>query len=136
PTSLRFASAEDQIPTDPAKGRPLTAKELNSIYQDKTLPWDNGAAYFRTANRTFIAWYGKEKKATYAEGSWSVNDQGRLCYSALWHTLEGQGPSTTCFEHRSSDTEIYARKLPDGNWYVFSHLPAQPEDAIQKLQSG
>jgi uncharacterized protein DUF995 len=132
----RSASAEDQIASDAAKGRPLTAKELNAIYQDKTLPWDNGAGYFATAKRVFTAWYGNENKPTYAEGSWSVNDQGQLCYSALWHTVEGQGPAKTCYEHRSSDREIYARKLPEGKWYLFSHLPAQPEDEIEKLQPG
>jgi hypothetical protein len=134
--SPQFAKADDQIAADAAKGRPLTVKELDSIYQDRTWPWENGAAYFRAENRGFVAWVGERAQATYAEGTWSATDQGRLCFSAVWHSRGGNAPSTTCWEHRSDDKNIYQRKLPDGQWYIFSHLPALSDDAIQKLQPG
>jgi uncharacterized protein DUF995 len=136
-----LAEHKDQIATDAAKARALTAEELNSIYQDRTWPWEDGAAYFRAANRGFIAWVGKGTKATYADGSWSVNDQGRLCYSATWHGLWRNSPwerrtAPSCFEHRRDDETIYKRSLPHGKWYVFSHAPALPDDEIRKLQPG
>jgi hypothetical protein len=135
-TSLPFAKAEDQVAADAAKGRALTTKELDSIYQDRSWRWSNGAAYFRAQNRMFIASVDKGAQASYAEGSWSVSDQGRLCFTATWHGLGGQRTASTCFEHRTDDKNIYQRKLPDATWYVFSHLPALPDDEIQKLQPG
>jgi hypothetical protein len=135
-TSLPVAKAEDQIAADAARGRVLTAKELNAIYEDRSWRWNNGAAYFRTPNRTFIAWVDKGAKASYADGSWSVSDPGRLCFTATWHGLGAQRRASTCFEHRTDDKNIYQRRLPDGEWYVFSHLPALPGDEIQKFQPG
>jgi hypothetical protein len=135
-SSSRFAKAEDQISADAEKAHSLTAKELDTIYKDKTWPWDDGAAYFRAPNHAFTAWGGEGDKATYAEGTWSANDTGHLCFKATWYSRQGKGPSTICFEHRSDAKNIYQRKLPDGQWYIFSHLPALPDDAVQKLQSG
>src|SRR5690242_17430201 len=110
---LPAAKSEDEFATNAEKGRALTSKELNAIYQDHTWPWADGAAFFRAANRGFIAWVGKDKKATYAEGTWSVNDQGRLCYVATWYGPWGHSNAKpSCFEHRSDDRNIYKRMLP------------------------
>jgi hypothetical protein len=87
------------------------------------------------ANHRFIAWLDTDK--TYAEGSWSVNDNGRLCFDATWYGVEGHGDATrACFEHRTEDKNINKRALPDGKWFIFSHLPAQPGDEIKSLQLG
>jgi uncharacterized protein DUF995 len=134
-TSLPFAKAEDEIAAAATKGRPLTAKELDSIYNDRTWPWPDSAGYFRP-NKIFTAWVHKGAKASYGEGSWFVSDQGRLCFRATWHTLTGQGTKLACTEHRTDDKNIYQRPLPNGKWYIFSHLPALPDDDIQKLQPG
>jgi hypothetical protein len=131
-----LADHKDPIADDAAKARPLTAKELASMYEGRTWLWDDGAAYFAAPNRAFIAWAGNGAKATYAEGSWSVSDQGRLCSNATWHGRQGNGQSTICWETRSDEKTIYQRKLPDGKWYILSHLPALVDDGIQKLQPG
>jgi Protein of unknown function (DUF995) len=128
------AKAQDQITADAERGRALFAAELRSIYENRTWPWEHGAAYFAAANHRFIAWLDTDK--TYAEGSWSVNDNGRLCFDATWYGVEGHSDATACFEHRTEDKNIYKRALPDGKWYIFSHLPTQPGDELKKLQLG
>jgi hypothetical protein len=140
-TSLPFAKAEDEIGAAAAKGRVLTVKELNSIYEGRSWRWTDGAGYFGAPNRVFTAWLNKGAKATYADGSWSVSDQGRLCYRATWHALTAKSmafnnTASTCFEHRTDDKIIYQRMSPKGKWYVFSHIPALPADEVQKLQPG
>jgi len=133
---LPSAKADDQVAAAAAKGRELTTKELDAIYADRTWQWDDGAAYFRARNQMFTAWLNKGTKASYADGRWSVNDQGRLCFRATWYVIGGNSTTSTCFEHRSDDKAIYQRKLPDGQWYVFSHIPAASDDAVQKIQPG
>jgi uncharacterized protein DUF995 len=135
-TSPPFAKAEDQIAAAAAKGRVLTAKELNSIYEDRTWPWKDGASYYGAQNRVFRYWFNRGAKATYGEGTWSVSDRGRLCFRVTWHGLGGDGTTSKCSEHRTDDKNIYQRPLPNGKWYVFSHLPVTPGDEIQKLQPG
>ena len=134
--SLSFANPEDEIKSAAEKGHPLTAKEVNSIYADKTWFWEDGAGYFGTSHRVFKAASGKAGTATYGNGSWSADDQGRLCFNATWYSLGGHSTASVCFEHRSDDQNIYQRKLLDGKWYVFSHLPSLPDDEIKKLQPG
>lgn len=129
------AKAQDQITADAERGRALFAAELSSIYENHTWPWERGGAYFSAANHRFIAWLELDK--TYAEGSWSVNDYGRLCYNAVWYGTAGQSdPKSMCFEHRTEEKNIYKRALPDGKWYIFSHLPAEPGDEIKSLKLG
>jgi hypothetical protein len=126
---------EDPAITALAKGtRVLTVGELNALFDEKTWQWTNGAGYFGTApKRQFIAWTGND---TYADGSWSAANGGRVCFRATWHSIQGREPAETCFEHRSDNKVIYQRKLPNGAWYVFSHSPPQTGDEVQKLQRG
>jgi hypothetical protein len=131
-----LAENKNPIAAMAAKAQPLTSKELAAIYEGRTWLWDNGAAYFSASNRTFMAWSNSGRKPAYAEGSWSANDQGRLCSNATWHSGGGQARSTSCWENRGDEKNIYQRELPDGKWYIFSHLPALSDDAIQKLQLG
>jgi uncharacterized protein DUF995 len=133
---LPSAKAQDPIADEAAKARPLTGKELTSIYEGRTWTWEDGAAYFGALHRAFIAWSHSGPEASYGEGSWSVNDQGRLCSDATWHGREGKGRKTICWENRSDEKNIFQRMLPDGKWYIAGHLPAQPDDVIQKLQAG
>src|SRR5262245_20467393 len=136
-TSVPPAKAQEQIAADAAKARVLTAKELNAIYEDRTWRWKDGAGYFGTKNRAFAAWAGIGEKASYAEGSWSADDRGRVCSRATWHGTWGKNKLTNCQEHRTDDKNIYQRSLPNGKWYIFSHLPAQPDDEMQKnIQPG
>src|SRR5690348_2067852 len=127
--------AQDQITIDAERGRALFATEISSIYENHTWPWQDGAAYFGEANHRFIAWLNRDK--AYAEGSWSANDSGRLCFNAIWYGVWGHGDmKSSCFEHRTEDKNIYKRALPDGKWYIFSDLPAQPGDEMTKIRLG
>ena len=128
--------SELQLAAEAARARALSAKELSSIYDNRSWRWNDGAAHFKAGNRAFIAWVHKGSKATYADGSWSVDDRGHLCFRATWHGVGGQATTSTCFEHRTDDKNIYQRKLPNGKWYVFSHIPQQPDDEIHKIEPG
>ena len=130
------ARGQDQIATTAGAARVLRKERLDSIYADRTWHWKDGAGYFQAKNREFKAWVGKGRKATYAEGSWTVNNNGRLCFRAAWHSLRGRKRASTCFAHRSDGKNIYQRRLPRGKWYIFSHIPARPGDEINKLQPG
>jgi hypothetical protein len=130
------ASAEEQISNAARNGHPLTAEELNSIYADHSWRWKDGAAYFGAQHHTFRAWSGSGAKTSYAEGSWSAGDRGRLCFDATWYGVKGHNNSTTCLEHRTDDKNIYQRRLPKGEWYLFGHQPAVSEDEIKKFEPG
>lgn len=134
--SATCANADNQFAAAAKQAHAVPAKELNSMYEGHTWRWKDGAAYFDSKDKAFKAWVGEGAKSSYADGTWSANDQGRLCFRATWYVTQGQKRSTTCLELRADDKNIYQRKLPDGDWYVFSHLPAVPEDEVQKLQSG
>ncbi len=85
--------------------------------------------------REFEAWVNGGAETTYAEGSWSVSNNGQLCIRATWHSLSGDMKTFTCYVHRRGNV-IYQRELPRGSWYVFGHIPAQPGDEITKLEQG
>ena len=135
-TSFLSAHAQEQISIAAKNGHPITTKELNSIYEDHSWRWKDGAAYFSAQRHAFKAWAGSGAKASYAEGSWSAEDPGRLCFHATWYGVKGHGTSTTCLEHRTDDKNIYQRRLSKGEWYIFSHQPPLPEDEIKKIESG
>ena len=98
--------------------------------------WEDGAGYFGTRDRTFIAWTNEAPTASYADGSWQLTDRGLLCFSAFWRAVNGGRQARTCFEHRADDKRIYQRRLPRGGWYVFGHLPtAEAEDELQLKDS-
>jgi hypothetical protein len=134
---LSQARAEDQIVAAANSARPLKKDNLETLFANRTWHWPDGAGYFAAPpDRKFTAWVNSGAKASYAEGSWSATDEGRLCFVAIWHAITGSKKARTCFDHRSDDNAIYQRKLPTGSWYVFSHVPKQPEDEVQKLESG
>lgn len=134
--AISIACARDQVSTTAAAAGPLSSKKLELIYGDRTWHWKDGAGYFQLKDRRFKAWVGEGAKGSYAEGSWSMNNQGRLCFRAVWHSLRGGRRATTCFAHRSDDKTIYQRRLPKGKWYVFAHIPSLADDEINKLQAG
>jgi len=130
------ARAEDGI-AEVKSARPVPRDRLEAIYADRTWHWPDGAAHFAAApDRRFTAWVASGANASYAEGSWSATDDGRLCFRATWHTVRGSSAARTCFDHRTENDVIYQRKLPTGSWYVFSHAPGQPEDEMHKLEPG
>ena len=133
---LGGANAADEIAAAAQAGRILKADELSAIYRDRSWVWKDGAGYFKAANREFIAWVNDGAASSYADGSWSLTDKGRLCFRATWRAVGGSKNVETCFDHRVDDQNIYQRKLPNGKWEIFSHLPPNPDDEVQKLKLG
>lgn len=115
-------------------GRVLTEPELNKIYSGRTWHWKTGAAYFKP-NQRFVAWVKGGAETTYAEGSWSVSNNGQMCIRATWHSLSADTKTFTCYVHRTGDA-IYQREVPRGNWYLFSHIPPRAGDEIRRIENG
>ena len=123
-------SAAENMPS--AQARPMTAVELYFLYRDKTWTWADGAGRFDDEGRRFTAMARTGKKTTWAQGRWTVTDDGRLCLNADWHTASGVNFNKTCFSHKSDNGTIYQRKEPSGSWYVFKHaLPAQGDEFLK-----
>ena len=112
---------------------PLTAKELNELYSDRTWVWKTGGGRFNAEKYRFLA-YVKEKGAeSYGQGRWDVDDNGKLCIRAWWHAADGVGGAATCFGHIRIGNTIYQRRFPNGHWYVFRHAPERSGDEARKL---
>lgn len=132
---LQPAHGADEVAAAAMSGRPLSTAEVESLFNDFTWRWKDGAGYFR-ANNDFLAWTRTEAVTNYAEGTWSVTKPGRLCFNATWYSPKVSKDARTCFEHRTTEKIIYQRKLPNGDWYIFSHIPGQPDDEAQNLKKG
>jgi hypothetical protein len=117
----------------PAQARAMTAVELYALYGDKSWQWPDGAGLMDTKDRRFKAIAGSGKKASWAEGRWSVSDSGRLCFAADWHTKSGVSSDRTCFIHMFDEDTIYQRREPSGEWYVFKHAKPAAGDEFSKL---
>jgi len=113
----------------------MTATELYNLYRDKSWQWSDGAGLMQADGRRFTAWAGSGDKATWAEGRWTVNDKGRMCFKALWHSSSGVAPARTCFSHKRVGDTIYQKRDPSQNWYVFKHSPVAEGDEFNKLVS-
>lgn len=125
-----------QAPEQVLEARPLTTDELYGIFANRTWIWEDGAGYFEVAARRFTAFTKSGRSGSYAEGRWFLTDPGRACFRATWFAADGKAKAVTCFEHKTDGRTISQRRLPDGEWYVFSHLPPQRGDEILKLKAG
>ncbi|WP_201839008.1 DUF995 domain-containing protein [Microvirga zambiensis] len=129
------ATAEAATPTRPP-GKAMSAKQVQTLYGDRTWLWTNGAGHF-AADGSFLAWSGSSTaKSSYAKGRWYATGDGSMCFEATWHVLSGAKGSTTCFMHRSLGRTIYQRKNPSGPWYEFRHTPVAAKDEFRKLVRG
>ena len=107
--------------------RPLTVEDIHDLYGNRTWLWDDGAGYFDGGGRRrFTAFSGSGATGSYADGRWYARDPGRACFTARWFASDGNGVATTCFEHKSDGQTIWQRRLPNGQWYVFGHVPPRP----------
>jgi len=117
--------------------RPLTVEDIHDLYGNRTWLWDDGAGYFDGGGRRrFTAFSGSGATGSYADGRWYARDPGRACFTARWFASDGNGVATTCFEHKSDGQTIWQRRLPNGQWYVFGHVPPRPGDEMLKLEPG
>lgn len=127
-----FAVAAPEVPNPNAK--PLTAPQLLQLFGDKTWKWGEGGGYFDLDRRVFRARTVDASGESTAKGKWRITDTGKLCFRATWTTAAGKSSDDTCFQHvLVGNGDIYQRKLPDGEWYVFKHAKADPADEFNKL---
>lgn len=133
---IPHVSAAMAAPAAKPKGPvPLSAGELYEMYRDKTWVWGSGGGRFESQGRRFVAYTDDKGKQSWAEGTWDVDDTGKMCMRATWTTSEGPGGAATCFGHQKIGNVIYQRRHPDGDWYVFRHSRARPGDEFLKLVS-
>lgn len=120
------------VAAEPPKGAvPLMAVELLQIYGGKTWRWGEGGGYFDLDGRKFRARTVSDRGETRATGTWKITDKGRLCFKARWGSDDK--PVETCFEHVAYRGDVYQRRLPDGDWYIFRHAKTDPADEHSKL---
>lgn len=112
---------------------PLTAKELRSLYADRTWVWNTGGGRFNAQDARFVAYVRDKGAESYGLGRWDVDDNGKLCIRAKWYAADGAGGSATCFGHIRIGQTVYQRRYPNGHWYVFRHAREKPGDEVGKL---
>ncbi len=132
--AAQAAGSEASVP--PRDAQAMTSAELYMLYHDKSWQWSDGAGRMQSEGRRFTAWAGSGDKATWAEGRWTLLDNGKLCFKAQWHSSSGVSPATTCFSHKRVGGTIYQKKEPSQAWYVFKHSTPAPDDQFNKLVRG
>src|SRR5262245_57747377 len=130
------ASAAETDAKAAEPGEPLTPFELLRLYQGRSWLWGDGAGYFSPEQRRFTAATGKGSTASSGEGRWFITDTGKLCFTATWVTKDGSTPARTCFSHRKQGDDVYQKREPDGEWYVFKHSPVRDTDEYAKFRVG
>ena len=131
-----LSASEDPVSASAARGRALTTDELYQIYRNRSWMWADGAAHFTVSKRKFTAYTKNGAEGSYADGIWFLTDAGKVCFRAAWNGVGGSSKALTCFAHRTNEGNIYQRRLPDGDWYVFSHRVPETWDEIRKLKRG
>jgi hypothetical protein len=114
----------------PPGARQLSAAQLLELFGGRTWIWDNGGAYFRTADRSLRAYSTEGGERTFAEGRFRLTNAGRLCLQAEWRSAAGDHEDLTCFRHVRSGATIYQRKERDGDWYVLVEDGVLPESLV------
>ncbi|MEI5678430.1 MULTISPECIES: DUF995 domain-containing protein [unclassified Mesorhizobium] len=132
--AAQAADSEASVP--PHDAQVMTSAELYMLYRNKSWQWSDGAGRMQSDGRRFTAWAGSGDKATWAEGRWTLSDNGQLCFKAQWHSLSGASPATTCFGHKRVGGTIYQRREPGQAWYVFKHSTPAQDDEFNKLVRG
>lgn len=117
----------------PRHVEPLKLWDLRDIYVGRTWKWRSGGGRFEEDRHRFTAWSSENGVESYAEGRWSVNNDGVLCFKAVWTAADGSDTAKTCFEHVRDRGTIYQRRLPDGEWYIFKTYRPKASDEIRKL---
>lgn len=133
----RSATARLAMGTDQALPRgaePLSGQQLFELYVGKTWQWGEGGGYFGPHGK-FQARTVSGDEVTLGAGTWGVSDKGMMCFRAVWAKSSGNSRANTCFDHAMAGADIYQRRLPDGDWYVFRHGVPVESDEYNKLIS-
>ncbi|WP_311029549.1 DUF995 domain-containing protein [Mesorhizobium koreense] len=135
--SLNAAAAtKSKVSLAAEKATPLTTDELFRLYANRSWLWKDGAGYFPSKQRRFIAATGQGRKSSYGDGIWFLTSPGKLCFRATWYAKSGSAPALTCFSHREKNGVIYQKREPNGEWYVFRNRPTRAGDEYRKLRRG
>jgi hypothetical protein len=117
----------------PTAERPLSRKEVAALYEGKSWLWSDGIGYFGPKGK-FIASAGSGNNRVTVSGEWVASDGGKLCFAGTWKAKSGRRFERICLLHKTKDGQVYQRRLPEGEWYVFRHDPEKAGD--QKLVTG
>lgn len=120
---------------DAANERSLSQKELRTLYANKSWFWKDGVAFFNRSGK-FVASTGSKQKPNTVKGGWSAYKNGKICFSGDWKTGEWASFDSTCFLHKVVNGNIYQRRLPDGDWYIFKHAKTRKTDEYRKIVAG
>jgi hypothetical protein len=147
-TGGAFAASKPSVSQLAMAAPPMKASEIRDLYAGRTWKWDTGGGYFSAKRNAawllspdrnrFVAATKRGGHWSYAEGVWGATDDGRMCMSARWTTVNqpSSAPAVTCFLHRQKNGVIYQKRALGGDWYVFRHNPVQSGDEINKLVVG
>jgi hypothetical protein len=130
------SAAETREPAGIETAKPLSNAEIYKLYGQNSWIWKAGAGYFSVKARRFTAWSRENGAASYGIGRWFITAPGKLCFNADWHAKSGTAAAVTCFSHRKLRGQIYQKREPDGQWYVFKNAPAKATDEFAKLRRG
>ncbi|WP_313614459.1 DUF995 domain-containing protein [Agrobacterium sp.] len=111
----------------------LSASEVVDMYKDKTWRWPSGGGRFDSEGRRFTAMTEENGKKSIGEGTWSVDNLGKMCMKATWTTDGMSAKARTCFSHGRLGKVIYQKRLPKGDWYVFRSAKPRASDEFSKL---
>lgn len=129
---VQFQLKRGKLPRD---ARYLTGQEVFELYVGKTWRWGEGGGYFGPGAVFRARTYG-DSGVSDAGGTWAVNDKGRMCFRAVWTDADGSANANTCFDHVLMGGDIYQRRAPDGQWYIFRHAVPEENDEAAKLVDG
>jgi hypothetical protein len=133
-TAFEAGAAQSNANASSRYGSPLTTDELFQLYHSRSWIWDDGGGYFASKQRRFTASTGDG--TSYGEGRWFLTDPGKLCFRANWVGRSGSAPALTCFSHRKRGANIYQKREPNGEWYLFKHTPTWKSDEYAKVRPG
>jgi hypothetical protein len=118
-----------------ANERPLSQKELRALYANKSWFWKDGVAFFNPSGR-FKAYTGSKSNPNTVTGGWGAYKNGKLCFSGKWKSGQWTSFDSTCFLHKVVNGNIYQRRLPEGDWYIFKHAKSRKTDEYRKMVRG
>lgn len=130
------AATKSKVNLAAEKATPLTTDELFRLYANRSWLWKDGAGYFPSKQRRFVAETGRGRKSSYGDGTWFLTPPGKLCFRATWYAKSGSARALTCFSHRTKNGVIYQKREPNGEWYVFKNRPTRANDEHRKLRPG
>lgn len=130
-------AAVDDLAAKASASPYVSAGELLRLFGGRTWVWaGSGGGFYANKKREYKAYAGKNQERSYADGTWFITDRGRVCVRAVWHSLKWKGKVLECLEHRSDGKQVFQRKLPKGDWYVFQNIPLRSGDPATQLVPG